>query len=98
MTWLYKIAIGGFFLLSVYLIYTNYTLNRKVSVLKESIVEAETIAIKNREYLIDSLQKSKILITKEILQNDKNIQKIKAELNKTNSPMTLEEARKLLGL
>lgn len=96
---LYKILIAILVLLASYLLYMNYTLNTKVDSLKQSLIQTEEQSIKNRNYLIDSLQKSKLIITKEILQNEKAIEKIKSELKKTNTTnLSLEDAKKLLGL
>mgnify|MGYP001480269953 CR=1 FL=1 len=96
---LYRILIAVLVLLASYLLYTNYTLNTKVDLLKQSLIQTEEQSIKNRNYLIDSLQKSKLIITKEILQNEKAIEKIKSELKKTNTTnLSLEDAKKLLGL
>jgi len=86
-------------LLLVFSIYKNYTLNSTVNSLQKTMINNEQEVIKDRKNLIDSLQKSKILITKQLLQNTKNIQKLKDELSKTEDyNLSIEDAKRLLGL
>ena len=99
MTWLYKLLICLLLLGVVFLIYKNVTLNKENSRLSEVAVKKELEDIKNRNKLIDSIQTSKILITKELLSNDINIKKLKKELSKTNSySITIKEALEILNI
>lgn len=99
MTWLYKLLICLLLLGVVFLIYKNVTLNKENSRLSEVAVKKELEDIKNRNKLIDSIQTSKILITKELLSNDINIKKLKKELSKTNSDsITIKEALEILNI
>lgn len=95
----YKILTAILMLLLVFSIYKNYTLNSTVNSLQKTMINNEQEVIKDRKNLIDSLQKSKILITKQLLQNTKNIQKLKDELSKTEDyNLSIEDAKRLLGL
>lgn len=95
----HKILTAILMLLLVFSIYKNYTLNSTVNSLQKTMINNEQEVIKDRKNLIDSLQKSKILITKQLLQNTKNIQKLKDELSKTEDyNLSIEDAKRLLGL
>ena len=99
MTWLYKLLVCLLLLGVVFLIYKNVTLNKENTRLSEVAVKKELEDIKNRNKLIDSIQTSKILITKELLSNDINIKKLKKELSKTNSDsITIKEALEILNI
>ena len=99
MTWLYKLLICLLLLGVVFLMYQNVTINKENYRLSEVAIKKEIEDIKNRNKLIDSIQTSKILITKELLSNDINIKKLKKELSKTNSySITIKEALEILNI
>ena len=99
MTWLYKILIAVLIIILGYFVYSNILLNKRVTDLQTQAIESEQVQTQTRQYLIDSVSKTKILITAEILKNNNTIQKLKEELKKTNKDtITLQQAIKILGL
>ena len=99
MTWLYKILIAVLIIILGYFVYLNILLNKRVTDLQTQAIKSEQVQTQTRQYLIDSVSKTKILITAEILKNNNTIQKLKEELKKTNKDtITLQQAIKILGL
>lgn len=99
MTWLYKAIPPLLLIVSAYFIYSNIILNRRVTDLQTQAIKSEHEQTQTRQYLIDSISKTKILITAEILKNTNSVQKLKDELKKTNKDtITLQQAIKILGL
>lgn len=99
MTWLYKILIAVLIIILGYFVYSNILLNKRVTDLQTQAIKSEQVQTQTRQYLIDSVSKTKILITAEILKNNNTIQKLKEELKKTNKDtITLQQAIKILGL
>lgn len=99
MTWLYKVLIVVLLIVSAYFVYSNIMLNKRVTDLQSQAIKSEQERTLARQYLIDSVSKTKILITTELIKNNITIQKLKEELKKTNTDtITLQQAIKILGL
>lgn len=99
MTWLYKVLIVVLLIVSAYFVYSNIMLNKRVTDLQSQAIKSEQERTLARQYLIDSVSKTKILITTELIKNNTTIQKLKEELKKTNTDtITLQQAIKILGL
>lgn len=99
MTWLYRFLALILLCAIIYFIYSNIRLNQRLQTSEQALVKIEQESIQNRQKLIDSISASKILITKELLNSDQSIKRLKLELLKTNTnEITLEDAKKILGL
>lgn len=99
MSWIYKLLIAGLLCAVVYLGFNVFRFKKLVKQQTEVLIKQKLESIKSRDLLIDSLMNSKIVITKELLKNSSYIEKLKKELDKNqNSEMSLEEAKRILGL
>lgn len=99
MTWLYRFLALILLCAIIYFIYANIRLNQRLVTSEKALIKIEQESIINRQKLIDSISASKLLITKELLNSEKNIKKLQLELLKTNNDnLTLDDAKKILGL
>ena len=95
----YKIILGILIAVIGYLVYNNIVISKKNKELIKQSITVEEVFIEKNKHLIDSLMSVKLNITKELLSNENNIKKLKDQLKKvSNDSITLNEAKKLLGL
>lgn len=95
----YKIILGILIAVIGYLVYNNIVISKKNKELIKQSITVEEVFIEKNKHLIDSLMTVKLNITKELLSNENNIKKLKDQLKKvSNDSITLDEAKKLLGL
>ena len=95
----YKIILGILIAVIGYLVYNNIVISKKNTELIKQSITVEEVFIEKNKHLIDSLMSVKLNITKELLSNENNIKKLKDQLKKIgNDSITLDEAKKLLGL
>jgi len=95
----YKTILGILIAVIGYLVYNNIVISKKNKELIKQSITVEEVFIEKNKHLIDSLMSVKLNITKELLSNENNIKKLKDQLKKIgNDSITLDEAKKLLGL
>lgn len=99
MSWLNRLLILILIAVCVFFTYAYFTLNEKNKELTEAVSELEKIKTKDRQDLIDSIEVIKVDIIEKIIKNEKNLNKLKLELQKQKGKdLDIEEAKKILGL